>query len=63
MVAGQFSLMVTGAVASSYTISAATNLANPQWITLLTTNSPTLPFTFVDTNLVLPQRLYRVQAQ
>ncbi len=59
--AGQISLVVTGAVAT-YTISATTNLANPQWDTLLTTNYPDLPFTFVDTNTALPQRFYRVQA-
>ncbi len=33
---GQISLVVTGAVAT-YTISATTNLVNPQWDTLLTT--------------------------
>ena len=58
--AGQISLVVTGAVAS-YTIYAATNLANPQWLPMLTTNYPTVPFTFVDTNTALPQRFYRVQ--
>jgi DNA/RNA endonuclease G (NUC1) len=59
--AGQISLVVTGAVAT-YTISATTNLVNPQWLTLLTTNYPTLPFMFVDTNATaLPQRFYRVQ--
>jgi DNA/RNA endonuclease G (NUC1) len=57
---GQISLVVTGAVAS-YTISATTNLANPQWFPLLTTNYPTLPFTFVDTNAVFDQEFYRVQ--
>jgi hypothetical protein len=56
----QFSLTITGSVATSYTILAATNLANPQWTPLLTTNPVTLPFTFVDTNR-LPQRFYRVQ--
>jgi hypothetical protein len=58
--AGQISLVVTGAVAT-YTISATTNLANPQWLMLLTTNYPAMPFTFVDTNAVLPQRFYRAQ--
>jgi hypothetical protein len=55
------SLFVTGAVAT-YTISATTNLANPQWLTLLTTNYPAMPFTFVETNAVLTQRFYRAQA-
>ena len=56
----QFTLVVTGAVAT-YTISTATNLADPQWSTLVTTNYPSLPFTFEDTNIALPQRFYRVQ--
>jgi hypothetical protein len=51
---GQISLVLTGAVAT-YTISATTNLANPQWNPVLSTNYPILPFTFVDTNATLPQ--------
>jgi DNA/RNA endonuclease G (NUC1) len=58
--AGQVSLVITGAVAT-YTISSTTNLASRQWDTLLTTNYPDLPFTFVDTEAILPQRFYRVQ--
>ncbi len=54
------SLVITGTVANSYTISAATNLANANWTTILITNPAALPFTFVDTNK-LPQRFYRVQ--
>jgi hypothetical protein len=54
------SLTITGAVAASYTITASTNLANTNWVTLFTTNSPTMPFTFTDTNANLPQRFYRV---
>ncbi len=57
--AGQISLVLTGAVANSYTITATTNLINPQWVTLLTTNATTMPITFVDTN-VFAQRFYRV---
>ncbi|MEI9865492.1 MAG: hypothetical protein WDN00_13285 [Limisphaerales bacterium] len=53
---------MTGAVAT-YTVSATTNLVNPQWNTLLTTNYPDLPFTFVDTNTALPQQFYRVQSR
>ncbi|MEY4918762.1 MAG: hypothetical protein RL616_2675 [Verrucomicrobiota bacterium] len=54
------SLVITGAVATSYTISATTNLASVNWTTILITNPAALPFTFVDTNK-LPQRFYRVQ--
>lgn len=57
---GQISLTITGAVATSYTISAATNLVNPQWLPLLTTNPAVMPFTFVDMNH-FSQRFYRVQ--
>ena len=56
------SLTITGAVAASYTILAVTNLADTNWVTLLTTNPAVLPFTFVDTNK-LPQRFYRVSQQ
>ena len=59
--AGQVSLVVTGAVAT-YTISTTTNLLNPQWVPLLTTNYPTLPFTWLDTNTAAPQQFYRVQS-
>jgi endonuclease G len=59
---GNVSLTITGAVATSYTIMAVTNLANTNWVTLLTTNPAALPFTFVDTNN-LPQRFYRVSRQ
>lgn len=55
----QISLVITGAVATSYTVTATTNLVNPQWITLLNTNPVTMPFTFVDTNR-FAQRFYRV---
>jgi hypothetical protein len=54
------SLVVTGATATSYTISASTNLGTTNWTTLLTTNPATLPFTFTDTN-PMPFRFYRVQ--
>lgn len=57
---GQISLSITGAAATSYTISAATNLLNPQWVPLLTTNPIVMPFIFVDTNH-FSQRFYRVQ--
>jgi len=59
-VGGNPSLTITGAVATSYTILASTNLAVPNWTTLLTTNPGSLPFTFVDTNRLL-MRFYRVQ--
>lgn len=59
---GHWSLTVTGATAASYTVQVTTNLLNPQWGTLLTTNSPAMPFTVVDTNAALPLRFYRIQS-
>ena len=44
----------------SYVIQSSTNLTSTNWITLLTTNPASLPFTFTDTNR-LPFRFYRVQ--
>jgi DNA/RNA endonuclease G (NUC1) len=58
--AGNATLVITGATATSYTILASTNLGTTNWTTLLTTNSPALPFTYTDTNQ-LPLRFYRVQ--
>jgi hypothetical protein len=58
--AGNPSLTITGAVATSYTILASTNLTATSWVTLLTTNPGSVPFTFVDTNR-LPLRFYRVK--
>ena len=60
-VGGQISLVVTGAVATSYTVTATTNLTAPNWVTLLTTNPAAMPFTFVDTNR-FAQRFYRVSS-
>jgi hypothetical protein len=59
---GNMSLTITGVVAASYTIMVVTNLADTNWVTLLTTNPAALPFTFVDTNK-LPQSFYRVSTQ
>jgi hypothetical protein len=60
---GQISLVVTGVSAASYTLTVASNLSNPQWVLLFTTNLPAMPFTFTDTNANLPQRFYRVLEQ
>lgn len=56
---GNFQLTISGNAGASYTIYAATNLANPQWVPLLTTNPAVVPFIFND-SAVLPQRFYRV---
>jgi hypothetical protein len=56
----QFQMVVTGDYGPDYSIEASTNLLF--WTTLLTTNSPALPFYWLDadTNSV-PQRFYRVR--
>jgi autotransporter-associated beta strand protein len=58
---GQFSLTVdTGTVGPDYIVMASTNLVN--WESIFTNSSPSLPFTFTDTNAVeFNSRFYRIQ--
>jgi glucuronoarabinoxylan endo-1,4-beta-xylanase len=57
---GQVSLVVTGAYWPDYTLLASTNLTS--WQALLTSNSPAIPVTLVDTNYnTYPLRFYRIQ--
>jgi glucuronoarabinoxylan endo-1,4-beta-xylanase len=56
---GQVSLVVNGAQGPDYTLLTSTNLTG--WQALFTTNSPPMPFTFMDTNLTDPARFYRIQ--
>jgi endonuclease/exonuclease/phosphatase family metal-dependent hydrolase len=58
--AGQFQMLVTGSAGSNYVVQIATNLAAANWLSLFTNASP---FTFTDTNLIAPQKFYRVIAQ
>jgi hypothetical protein len=56
----QASFQVSGPGGFNYAIQVSTNLLN--WSTVFTTNSPTLPFTWMDPNGInAPQRYYRVQ--
>jgi beta-galactosidase len=56
---GQFSLSVTGQVGPDYAVQATTNLFD--WSTLWVTNSPSMPFMFLDTNAsAFPARFYRL---
>jgi hypothetical protein len=56
---GVVQIDVTGDAGPDYTVQASTNLTN--WTVLLTTNSPPLPFQFLDTNAAaFPFRFYRV---
>jgi len=55
---GALNLSVSGNAGPDYTIQTSTNLT--AWQTAVTTNSPALPWSWSDTNLVFPQRFYRV---
>ncbi|MGD0251476.1 MAG: hypothetical protein ABSC01_02135 [Verrucomicrobiota bacterium] len=53
-------MTATGTVGPDYTLWASTNLVD--WQALLTSNSPALPVSLVDTNFNLyPTRFYRIQ--
>jgi carbonic anhydrase/acetyltransferase-like protein (isoleucine patch superfamily) len=57
---GQFAFQVNGDFGPDYSIQTSTNLMD--WTTAFTTNSPALPFTWLDPNPQLdPVRLYRVK--
>jgi hypothetical protein len=56
---GQFSLVVAGQPGPDYAVQATTNLID--WSTLWTTNSPPVPFGWIDTNTsAFPSRFYRL---
>ena len=57
---GIFSLGVTGTVTASYVIQTSTNLNSANWIPLFTNPSP---FSFSESNLLVPQKFYRAVAQ
>ena len=56
----QASFQISGPAGFNYSIQVSTNLIN--WSTVFTTNSPALPFTWIDPNGInAPQRYYRIQ--
>jgi len=56
---GQFTLELDGANGPDYAVQVSTNLTN--WQTIFTTNSPTMPLTWTDTNMSTgPERFYRI---
>jgi hypothetical protein len=58
--AGQFKVLISGDTGPDYKVLASSNLVD--WATLLTTNSPALPFWFSDPAFGnFPRRFYRVQ--
>jgi carbonic anhydrase/acetyltransferase-like protein (isoleucine patch superfamily) len=55
---GQFALQVNGDASLDYTIQSSTNLVD--WTTVFTTNSPALPFEWVDPSLIQEMLFYRI---
>jgi hypothetical protein len=58
--AGQFSVSVSGEVGPDYALQVSTNLSGGVWVTLLQSNSPPSPFTFIDTNAIGAAQFYRI---
>jgi hypothetical protein len=59
MTNGQFYFQINGDFGPDYSIQASTNLMN--WATIFTTNSPALPFNWIDTQSgQWPAQFYRV---
>ncbi len=57
---GRLSLQISGEEGPDYGIETSTNLVD--WSTLLTTNSPAMPFLWTDTNTaILPAEFYRIK--
>jgi hypothetical protein len=56
---GQISFNVIGQSGPDYAIETSTNLT--QWSNVFTTNSPALPFNWIDAATNAPQRFYRVK--
>ncbi|HLP76249.1 MAG TPA: cellulase family glycosylhydrolase [Candidatus Paceibacterota bacterium] len=56
---GQFSFNVSGQSGPDYAVETSTNLT--QWSTAFVTNSPALPFVWLDTNSPAPQRFFRIK--
>lgn len=59
----QFQLRLTGATGQLYTVQFATNLANPNWFSLLTTNPSATSVTIFDLNATNSARYYRARVE
>ena len=58
---GSFSLSVSGQAGPDYAVQGTTNLGSSNWTTLWTTNSPPIPFSWMDTNAgAYSTRFYRL---
>ena len=56
---GQFTLQVSGQSGPDYAVLRSSNLID--WKQLFTTNSPPMPFVWVDTNTSSPRQFYRIE--
>ncbi len=59
---GAFSFTIDGQTGPDYAVQVSTNLATGDWITILSTNSPAMPFDFtdIDVDADAPVKFYRV---
>ena len=57
----QFQLRLTGATGQNYTVQYSTNLANPNWVSLLITNLSAASVTILDPNATNASRFYRAR--
>ena len=57
----QFTFLFTGDIGVNYTVQFCTNLSQPTWNTLLTTNIPVSPAKVTDPNTPVQNRFYRIQ--
>jgi hypothetical protein len=58
---GQFSLTIDGQMGPDYVVQTSTNLTEANWMTVLSTNSPAMPFTYTDAApSAEPMKFYRV---
>ena len=58
---GHFRFQVNGDTGPDYSVQISTNLASTNWLTVFTTNSPALPFYWMDSTVIsAPASFYRV---
>ena len=56
---GQFALQVSGETGPDYAVLSSTNLID--WGVLFETNSPAMPFEWINTNAAISMQFYRIQ--
>jgi hypothetical protein len=58
---GEFQVTFNATADQIYTVQMTTNLLSTNWISLLVTNPPSGPFTFIDPQATNQQQFYRVE--